>query len=1144
MRQETVNSFTGGMIMDLHPLTTPNNVLTGCLNGTILTRNGDEYILQNDLGNGRVETAYLPPGFVPIGVKEFGGIIYVVSYNPLTNKSQIGSFPSPERNINKEEMADVPSSSLTYRDFGMGAPNNFTLTTMYQKKTLMDGKINSGDKFIISASGLNSAKPSISDMVQGEYLSDRKIVRLHLASIDDNNNITYIEKDLDWSQGYWMVDSTTLGGDPTDLASYRQLIQSGVYNVYNSKISGKLVVIAELEAINTFDVYYDPVEVTAIDDEHNSFTFTIYTRWESTPPEINAAGVRCTLEGAALENPGTGYIDTNDSTLDILNVKATNVNGSTFTYEISPYMSYGILNYLTKRGEIDLNQIGTGLFGLSEWRYYVDNDNLLLSWGLNANPKPGFMVKGVTFHILEYNATNSSQIIVYNTPQRPSYNGNFTESIVFGQTNAKFLNGASLKKGTLYLVQGIIKNGLANDDTQDDYQYFYRMLYTNGIFNSEYFDPSIQDFKGLNVHLNTLVDVDITPRTPNTVLEEFTANLSVDAVSTVDPSSTFVSTLATESSTIYDVELLYKYENNYNIFEVDKAKIIKTPTQASRKDITTPDVEYTSTGLLEDVAYKDWITPQNLPEDADSTWDYDSGISVRNLTIDKIQADKKTLRNNFKISSNIPNLTGTLTVNSRIFRPINAKSSTSPTTFNISKAVVPYFDPVDTTEVNSLGLIEGTNTWRLQSAVCIAQGEEDRTGKKSKGAVRSGTVVFQDNDLTLYSQVNGWNGHDVEQIYKVTNSGTFGDLANEVLERLGRTGTTAYVWRSYSDGGYLYATLRLTTASRGNARTGWFGNAWTNLTEKEFSHRGNGFDDGTLWGILLWKTEDGYLPLNSVFSFSNRSNVATKRDQGMVRGSTRTLTMGEVLAGFASQFYVAKDVTKSIEKYVPAELYYTNNYTSNLNYTLSSNYSINELLNIKPNYSEANLTTLLTMLGGDAEELSNLVPNIKVKATIENQVVDTPRAITTEHTIPVVLNNNHLIEVYLNSLNQDGFNNLIGFDVWGNLYSNQNLLERTLYWFDPVDKKFKDLTSMKLFRRTFTKVNGSFQVEDDTSTYTTQNLSKIFSYRNNEMIANAGALRAKKAVQLRLHTEENNRRYDATWLYDVKVHPDTCVTNF
>jgi hypothetical protein len=38
------------------------------------------------MGNGRVETAKLPSGYIPLGTTELGGIIYIVSYNPLNNK--------------------------------------------------------------------------------------------------------------------------------------------------------------------------------------------------------------------------------------------------------------------------------------------------------------------------------------------------------------------------------------------------------------------------------------------------------------------------------------------------------------------------------------------------------------------------------------------------------------------------------------------------------------------------------------------------------------------------------------------------------------------------------------------------------------------------------------------------------------------------------------------------------------------------------------------------------------------------------------------------------------------------------------------------------------------------------------------------
>lgn len=44
-KQDTTNTFGEGLIMDLNPLVTPNNVVTNCLNGTLITYNGNENVL-------------------------------------------------------------------------------------------------------------------------------------------------------------------------------------------------------------------------------------------------------------------------------------------------------------------------------------------------------------------------------------------------------------------------------------------------------------------------------------------------------------------------------------------------------------------------------------------------------------------------------------------------------------------------------------------------------------------------------------------------------------------------------------------------------------------------------------------------------------------------------------------------------------------------------------------------------------------------------------------------------------------------------------------------------------------------------------------------------------------------------------------
>ena len=112
----TINTFEGGLVKDIYPLVSSNNVLCDALNATLITMQGNENVLQNDMGNGRVETAFLPEGYVPLGTASIGGIIYILSCNPLNGKCQIGSFPSPEKNISSDEVSEV-TQTLSNADF-------------------------------------------------------------------------------------------------------------------------------------------------------------------------------------------------------------------------------------------------------------------------------------------------------------------------------------------------------------------------------------------------------------------------------------------------------------------------------------------------------------------------------------------------------------------------------------------------------------------------------------------------------------------------------------------------------------------------------------------------------------------------------------------------------------------------------------------------------------------------------------------------------------------------------------------------------------------------------------------------------------------------------------------------------------------
>ena len=179
MKKQAINQFNKGLIMDINPLMTPNDALTNALNATIITFNGDEYVLQNDMGNGRVHSAKLPSGYIPMGVTSFGGIIYIASYNPLTNKGQIGSFPSPQRNFENLDTESKEPLVLTSNDFityNNGIPE---FSNLVVKKKLSDLVLSAGDKYIINYDD----KKALTEL---ETLIDNKIISAEVVIINSD----------------------------------------------------------------------------------------------------------------------------------------------------------------------------------------------------------------------------------------------------------------------------------------------------------------------------------------------------------------------------------------------------------------------------------------------------------------------------------------------------------------------------------------------------------------------------------------------------------------------------------------------------------------------------------------------------------------------------------------------------------------------------------------------------------------------------------------------------------------------------------------------------------------------------------------------------------------------------------------------
>lgn len=228
------NIFNKGLIMDVSPLSTTGDSLSDCLNGTFCTMNGDELVLQNDMGNGRVQTAYLPKGYIPIGTTQLGGIIYIASYNPFTNKCQIGSFPSPQRTSDKRDKLE--------KEIPLDKDENII------RVVLSDEIFKPGDKFYLTIPGqymqykYTESLPEIK--VGSENKSEAEIKKAKIAYVK-NHFLKFSVAIISEEAQIIKLNEDPIIEEPKNNTEDDFTKDINKFKVCTSKISGKLILIIE-----------------------------------------------------------------------------------------------------------------------------------------------------------------------------------------------------------------------------------------------------------------------------------------------------------------------------------------------------------------------------------------------------------------------------------------------------------------------------------------------------------------------------------------------------------------------------------------------------------------------------------------------------------------------------------------------------------------------------------------------------------------------------------------------------------------------------------------------------------------------------------------------------------------------------------
>lgn len=397
------NTFTDGLVMDLSPDITQNTCLTNALNATYVTMNGNELQLQNDMGNAKFG-AQLPAGYIPIGTTQIGGVIYVVSFNPTTNKTQIGSFPSPQIQF-------TSSIDITESELGL----NYFETNLQYKKIYNDVILQPGDKFVFyfPKEWLNR----ILFFYNSEYFEQNAlllatcgIIKYSVCTVTQEGKLIELQN---LRNQYYLPEEDN--GKPTE----------DDYNVYNSSISGNLALV--LTKVFCYDTNLQVLATDTGEDTFNlQFTYTFASNDKFIPSYVEAQINDETFKlqykyGNDQELPAQ-LTDTNCKWFRRQDFQLYKVSYST-SLEKSKFNNSLTLNVqpiknlekaqiqLAKQTKqiVDLTKLGTSTIELTTYKYNINVNQIIINFAYLAYLQADEVVTGISVNI--YTSNNDEPII-------------------------------------------------------------------------------------------------------------------------------------------------------------------------------------------------------------------------------------------------------------------------------------------------------------------------------------------------------------------------------------------------------------------------------------------------------------------------------------------------------------------------------------------------------------------------------------------------------------------------------------------------------------------------------------------------------------------------------------------------------------
>ena len=519
---------------------TPNTVLTDCLNGTLITYNGDEFVLQNDMGNYAMQYGALGDYYVPIGMKEHGGFLYIVAYNPIDNKVKVGTFPSQktiftpsDNNIDSDSLESIKLTGNTiyhkYSDIDLQA------LTIYSKDQNL--YLNPGDKYLLGISdGEESAENSWQHLSTYVLTNDNKLYDIsNIVDIRFKSDITHIEDftPIKWEIPGWLCSKFEVNIPEEFIVyfdSYKLDTSKNENGNYTITPSGNL----KLKTVWNNSIYKNIIKKYLIGEGKLVYFFS-----KISITNINKNSIDTSISsGDIIVKPLTNNILSYNDLQTIIHCTVdANTSNSSDSLKISEY-NYVCPGLITDDNKyIILDQFETSIvpeifeinpnnitIGDDYFKYYTDQNSFTLYF--NYNSYPGTTIKYSIFRYRDprYNNDDCDYKIV-SLPDSDNgvveltdlnYNGNNIIDIPFSSQIGK----DSFDKEDLYIIEFKVYFG-TELLTNKSYPLYVSEI-TNYFFNIYDSFVTVEDFpKVWSEKITDIVSVEINPSIENSTRSPF-----------------------------------------------------------------------------------------------------------------------------------------------------------------------------------------------------------------------------------------------------------------------------------------------------------------------------------------------------------------------------------------------------------------------------------------------------------------------------------------------------------------------------------------------------------------------------------------------------------------------------------------------